>query len=102
MKGGTDTRRTEQQEFICVATFLPLNSWKDFIPFMILSRKVLKQIENGKGIVNYGVKANLPKEFFWTLSIWNDHESLKLFVLTEPQLLLSKSSQNGLEWALPL
>ncbi|MDQ3083289.1 MAG: hypothetical protein M3Q77_00560 [Thermoproteota archaeon] len=45
---------------------------------------MLKQIENNKGIANYGVKANLSKKFFWTLSIWNDHELLKLFVLTEP------------------
>ncbi|TVP41559.1 hypothetical protein [Candidatus Nitrosocosmicus arcticus] len=40
---------------------------------MILSRKVLKQIENSKGIANYGVRANLPKKLFWTLSIWIDN-----------------------------
>ena len=84
MKDGTDVKPAEQQEFICVATFLPLKSWKHIIPFMMLSSKVLKQIKNSKVIVNHAVKANFKKKFFWTLSIWNDKESVRLFVPTEP------------------
>jgi hypothetical protein len=84
MKNGTDVKSTKQQEFICIATFLPLKSWKYIIPFMMLSSKVLKQIRNSKGIVNHAVKTNFAKKFFWTLSIWNDKESIRLFVPTEP------------------
>jgi hypothetical protein len=84
MKGEFDAKHTEQQQFICVATFLPLKSWRDLIPFMVLSRKVLKQIKCSKGIANYAVKADLPKKNFWTLSIWNDTKSLKQFVPKEP------------------
>ncbi len=84
MKNGTDVKQTEQREFICVATFLPIKSWKHIIPFMMLSSKVLKQIKNSKGIVNHDVKANFAKKFFWTLSIWNDKESVRLFVPAEP------------------
>ena len=84
MKDGTDVKPAEQQEFICVATFLPLKSWKYIIPFMMLSSKVLRQIKNSKGIANHAVKANFAKNFFCTLSIWNDKESIRLFVPAEP------------------
>ncbi len=52
--------------------------------FMMLSSKVLKHIKNSKGIVNHAVKANFAKKFFWTLSIWNDKKSIRLFVPAEP------------------
>lgn len=96
MKGELDAERKEQQEFVCVATFLPLKSWRYLIPFAILSRKVLKQIKNNEGIANYAVKANLSKKKFWTLSIWNDHESLKRFVPEEPHATAIKKFT---EWA---
>ena len=96
MKGELDAKRTEQQEFVCVATFLPLKRWRDLISFMMLSRKVLKQIKNSKGIADYAVKADLSKKNFWTLSIWNDIESLKLFVPKEPHATAIKKFT---EWA---
>ena len=96
MKGELDAKRTEQQEFVCVATLLPLKSWRNLISFMILSRKVLNQIKKQKGIANYAVKADLPKKNFWTLSIWNDIESLKLFVPKEPHATAIKKFA---EWA---
>ena len=96
MKGELDTKGIEQQDFVCVATFLPLKRWTDLIPFIMLSRKVLKQIKNSKGIANYAVKADLPKKNFWTLSIWNDHESLKQFVPKEPHATAIKKLT---EWA---
>lgn len=96
MEGEIDAKRTEQQDYICVATFLPLNRWRDLIPFMMLSRKVLKQIKNSKGIANYAVKADLSKKKFWTLSIWNDIESVKSFVLKEPHATAIKKFT---EWA---
>ena len=49
MKGELDAKRTEHQEFVCVATFLPLKRWRDLISFMMLSRKVLKQIKKQQG-----------------------------------------------------
>ena len=96
MKGEFNAKRIEQKEFVCVATFLPLKCWTDLIPFMMLSRKVLKQIKNSKGIANYAVKADLPKKNFWTLSIWNDTESLKQFVPQEPHATAIKKFT---EWA---
>lgn len=55
--------------FICVATFLPLRSWKYMIPFQLMTWKVLKQIKLSEGIVNYAVKANFPKTFLYLYTI---------------------------------
>ncbi len=75
---------TEQQDFICVVSFLPIKSWKYLIPFMMMQSKVLKQIKNSKGNINYAVKNDFIKKNFWTFSIWEDHKSIMLFKQTEP------------------
>jgi hypothetical protein len=55
--------------FVCIATFLPLRSWKYTISFQVMTWEVLKQIKRSEGIVNYAVKANFPRMHFWTFSI---------------------------------
>jgi hypothetical protein len=70
--------------FTCIATFLPLRSWKYMISFQLMTWKVLKQIKQSEGVVNYAVKANFPKKHFWTFSIWKDKVSLRRFISQEP------------------
>jgi hypothetical protein len=70
--------------FICIATFLPLRSWKHMISFQLMTWKVLKQIKRSDGIVSYAVKADFPKKHFWTFSIWKDKDSLHRFTSQEP------------------
>lgn len=84
MQAGTDVDSEKQSNFMCVATFLPLKSWRYMIPFQLMTSKVLKQIKLSKGVVNYAVKADFPRKHFWTLSIWKDQDSLRRFVIAEP------------------
>ena len=56
-------------EFVHVATFLPLKSWKYMVPFQLLTSRVLKQTKASSGNINYAVKADFPKKHFWTLSV---------------------------------
>lgn len=77
--------------FIHVATFLPLKSWMDVVPFLRMSSKVLKQAEENEGAANYAVKADFPKKHFWTLSVWRDQDSLKCFVMAEPHATAVKN-----------
>lgn len=88
--------RGEETDFVCVATFLPLKSWKYLISFQLLTSKVLKQIKQSEGMVNYAVKADLPKKHFWTLSIWKDQDSMRRFVMAEPHTTAMKKFE---EWA---
>jgi hypothetical protein len=54
----------KQEEFLWVATFLPLKSWKYMIPFQVMTSKVLKQAKETKGVMNYAVRADFPKKHF--------------------------------------
>jgi hypothetical protein len=103
MQGQKDVDLKEE-EFICVATFLPLKSWNYMIPF---SADDLKRTEAGKGNQRhnevYAVKADFQKKRFWTLSLWKDRGSLWRFIMAQPPMqLLSRSSLNGLERTLHL
>jgi hypothetical protein len=91
---GSDSKK--QEEFLWVATFLPLKSWKYMIPFQLMTSKVLKQVKETKGVMNYAVKADFPKRHFWTLSIWKDQDSLRHFVKAEPHATAIKKFT---EWA---
>src|ERR671919_2076184 len=91
-----------EMSFICVATFLPLRSWKYMFSFQLMTRQVLKQIKQSEGIVNYAVKANFPKKHFWTFSIWKDKVSLHQFTSQEPHATLSRNLKYGLAKALHL
>ena len=66
------------------------------LSFQRLSSKVLKQIKENEGAANYAVRANLLKKHFWTLSIWKDPNSLRLFIMTEPHATAVKKFT---EWA---
>lgn len=72
------------QEYVCVATFLPLKSWLYLVPFLAMTSKVRKQAQNAEGIVNHIVRADFPKRHFWTLSVWKDGDSMRRFVASEP------------------
>ena len=64
--------------------------------FQRLSSRVLKQIKESEGAVNYAVKGNLLKKRFWTLSIWRDNDSLRHFIMEEPH---ATAVRKFTEWA---
>jgi hypothetical protein len=82
--------------FVCIATLLPLRSWKYIISFQLMTWKVLKQIKRSEGIVNYAVKANFPRMHFWTFSIWKDKGSPLRFTSKEPHATAIKKFE---KWA---
>ena len=80
-----------------------------------MTSKVLKQVKETKGVMNYAVKADFSKKHFWTLSIWKDQDSLRQFVIAEPHATAIRkftewagegpafvewySSSNSIDWA---
>jgi hypothetical protein len=96
-KEETEARGSDNETgFVCIATFLPLRSWKYMISFQLMTWKVLKQIKRSEGIVNYAVKANFPRMHFWTFSIWKDKGSLLRFTSKEPHATAIKKFE---KWA---
>lgn len=45
-------------EFLCVATYLPVRSWLDVVPFLLITRRVLKQLRREQSVMKYVVKAD--------------------------------------------
>lgn len=72
------------QEYVCVATFLPVRRWRDVIPFLWASRRVEAQLRSARGLVRYGLRAEVFRRRFWTVSVWRDHEAVDNFVRTDP------------------
>ena len=105
---GGDLTSEKRTNYIHVATFLPLKSWKYMFSFQRLSSKVLKQIKENEGAINYAVKGNLLKKHFWTLSIWRDNNSLRRLILEEPHATAVRKFTDGagegsafLDWTSP-
>lgn len=61
-----------------------------------MTSKVLKQIKQSKGVVNYVVKADFPTKHFWIVSIWEDQDSLRSFMMAEPHATAVKKFS---EWS---
>ena len=66
----------DQPEYLCVATYLPVRSWTNIVPFLRLSSKIEQQLRQGEGSVRYGVRTDIPRKRFWTLSVWTDREAM--------------------------
>lgn len=72
------------EKFFCIATFLPVRRWRHVVPFIRLSMRIEAQLKQSPGLARYGLKTNLPRKHFWTLSAWNDRMAMRDFVEAEP------------------
>lgn len=88
----TDTGR----DFLCVATFLPIQRWRNVIPFLRMTSRVRKQLKSTEGLLRYTVKADFLHKRFWTFSVWSDRATLAAFVKTEPH---ATAVQKFRDWA---
>lgn len=78
--------KMKDQNFIIVATFLPINKWRNVIPFLRLASSVEAQLKKSDGAVRYALKTDLSHKYFWTVSVWRDHSSMHAFIRAEPHL----------------
>ena len=45
-------------EFVCIATYLPLRSWRHVVPFLSMSGRVQNQLKQTRGLARYAVKTD--------------------------------------------
>ena len=74
----------KSDEFLYIATFLPIRSWRHVIPFLRMNSRVGKQLRRTHGLARYGLRADLLHKRFWTLTVWQDREFVNSFVIVEP------------------
>jgi hypothetical protein len=49
-----------------------------------MSGRVEKQLRSTKNVVRYGLKTDFVHKRFWTFSVWNKREAIRVFVSAEP------------------
>ena len=73
-------------EYLAMATFLPLRSYRTIPRFLRLTSSVVRQLERTDGLVGYSLLAQPVRKRFWTVSVWTDRRALDAFVRQMPHL----------------
>lgn len=72
------------REYRAMLSYLPLNKWRALPKFMRYTYQIRRQLADSEGLIGYSLDANVPGREFWTLSVWQDEESLRRFVQRTP------------------
>lgn len=72
----TKTAATPEQDYVVMASRLPLQSHRTIPRFISLTVSVARQLERTSGLVGYSLLAQPGRKKFWTLSAWSDQNAL--------------------------
>jgi hypothetical protein len=72
------------REYRAMLSYLPLNKWRAMPRFLRYSSQIQHQLADSEGLIGYSLDANILSRKFWTLSVWEDEESLWRFVQRMP------------------
>ena len=76
----TLTAPDREREYVALLSFLPLKHYQTIPLFFWLTFKTQQQLKRAKGLIGYSLQAEPFVRRFWTLSAWEDQQSLMLFV----------------------
>ncbi len=94
----------EDKEYVALLSFLPLKRYRKIPKFAGLTMETMRQLAKSRGLIGYSLGAELMLKRFWTLSVWDDRQSLMDFVGQIPhsrimQELASHMDKTGFaEW----
>ncbi|MGD1212080.1 MAG: DUF3291 domain-containing protein [Candidatus Acidiferrales bacterium] len=74
----------DDKEYVALLSFLPLKRYRTIPRFVRLTLETQKQLSKAKGLIGYSLLAELLSKRFWTLSVWEDQQSLMDFVREIP------------------
>jgi hypothetical protein len=74
----------KDREYVALLSFLPLERYTKVPTFMWLSMEIHRQLKATAGVIGYSLRAKLLSRRFWTLSVWENSETLMDFVATVP------------------
>lgn len=72
------------REYLALLSFLPLKSYRTILKFFWLTLETQRQLHKSRGLIGYSPHAQPLRRQFWTLSVWEDYESLMNFVHQAP------------------
>lgn len=72
------------KEYLALLSYLPLNTFRAMPKFLRYTRRIQHQLSDSGGLIGYSLDAKVFSREFWTLSVWEDEESLRRFVMRNP------------------
>jgi len=75
-----------EREYITLISYLPLKTHFIIPKFMYLTGQIQTQLAGSEGAFGYSLIAYLLKKEFWTMSVWENEQSLSNFVKTGAHL----------------
>lgn len=79
------------REYLALLSYLPLKKHRMIPRFLRFTLQIQKQLRNTPGAIGYSLRAKLMSRNFWTLSAWEDENSLMEFVRKLPHGEVMKS-----------
>ena len=77
------------QEYVLYASRLPLRSLRSTPTFVRLIPRIRAQMRGAPGAVGYSLRAEITRGIYWTISAWEDEQSLAAFARAEPHIVKS-------------
>jgi hypothetical protein len=71
-------------EYVALLSFLPLKQYRTIPLFLWLTFQTQRQLHKSQGLIGYSLHAQPLRRQFWTLSAWENQQSLMHFVHQVP------------------
>jgi quinol monooxygenase YgiN len=78
-------------EYLVMASHLPLKRFAATVRFFRAVSAIRKQLADADGLVGYTLRAKPLARDYWTLSVWQDENTLRAFMRTPPHLQIMSS-----------
>jgi hypothetical protein len=78
------------KEYVALLSYLPVNTYWAIPRLMKFSLETIGQLKKTPGVIGYSLAAELTRRTFWTLSAWQDQQSLMDFVEAIPHSEIMK------------
>jgi len=70
----------DDKEYVALLSFLPLKRYGKIPKFARLTMETMTQLAKSRGLIGYSLGAEPMLKRFWTISAWEDRQSLRDFV----------------------
>ncbi len=70
----------DDKEYVALLSFLPLKRYRTIPKLARLAMETMGQLAKSPGLIGYSLGAELTRKRFWTISAWEDRQSLRDFV----------------------
>jgi hypothetical protein len=77
--------------YLALLSYLPLRNFRAIPAFFRYSMQTHRQLKSTPGVIGYSLQAKPFTRKFWTLSVWEDQQSLNNFVRQIPHSQIMQS-----------